>query len=80
MDAENLVRMANRIADFFAAMPDPDEAVDGVATHLRRFWEPRMRAELLAHLDAGGAGLHPLVAQALQRHRAALQPAPLTRS
>jgi formate dehydrogenase subunit delta len=75
MDTGNLVRMANRIGDFFEAMPDANEAHDGVANHLKRFWEPRMRAELLRHLDAtGGAGLKPLVCEALHKHRAALAP------
>ncbi|MCS7101817.1 MAG: formate dehydrogenase subunit delta [Burkholderiaceae bacterium] len=76
MDVDNLVRMANRIADFFAALPDREEARDGVATHLQRFWEPRMRAALLRHRDAGGAGLAPLVVEAIDKHRAALAPAP----
>lgn len=76
MDIDNLVRMANRIGDFFDALPDADEAREGVANHLKRFWEPRMRAELLRHLDAtGGAGLKPIVVEALQKHRAALAPA-----
>jgi formate dehydrogenase subunit delta len=76
MDIDNLVRMANRIGDFFAALPDADEARDGVANHLKRFWEPRMRAAILRHLDAtGGAGLKPIVVEALRKHRAALAPA-----
>jgi formate dehydrogenase subunit delta len=67
MDIENLVHMANRIAEFFEAMPDTDEARDGVAQHLQRYWEPRMRRELAAHVDAtGGTGLRPLVLRALR--------------
>ncbi len=76
MDPENLVRMANRIGEFFAALPDHAEACDGVATHLRRYWEPRMRRQLLAQLDRGEAqGLTGLVREALERHRALLEPA-----
>ena len=76
MDTDNLVRMANRIGEFFAAMPDHQEAVDGIVTHLRKFWEPRMRRELLQHVDeAGTAGLHPLVAEAVQAGRETLRPA-----
>ena len=52
MDVDNLVRMANRIGEFFAAMPDREEAKDGIAQHLRRFWEPRMRRILYAPLDS----------------------------
>ncbi len=70
MDIDNLIHMANRIGEFFQAMPDHDEAVDGVTQHLRKFWEPRMRRELLAHLDrAGGSGVHPLVVDAATQLR-----------
>jgi formate dehydrogenase subunit delta len=76
MDIRHLLHMANQIGAFFEAMSDRDEALREVATHLRKFWEPRMRAELLAHLDAtGGDGLSPLVRDAVQAHRAALAPA-----
>jgi len=70
MHTEVLVRMANQIGDFFQAMPDRQEALEGVAMHLKKFWEPRMRRELLAHVDAeSNAGLHALVAEAIDRHR-----------
>ncbi|HBI83864.1 MAG TPA: formate dehydrogenase, partial [Alcaligenaceae bacterium] len=46
MDTGNLVRMANRIGDFFEAMPDRDRALHDAIEHLRKFWEPRMRQEL----------------------------------
>ena len=75
MDADHLVQMANRIATFFDAMPDREDAVEGVAQHIRKFWAPRMRRELLAHLHRqGDAGLHPLLARALHRREAALTP------
>ena len=70
MDTDNLVRMANRIGQFFAAMPDRAEALQGIAQHIQRFWERRMRAALLTHLDAGhGEGLDPIVLEALRLHR-----------
>ncbi len=68
MDTHKLIHMANRIAEFFDAMPEHAEAVEGVATHLRKFWEPRMRAELQRAVQAGeAAGLHALVHEALGR-------------
>ncbi|WP_028997624.1 formate dehydrogenase subunit delta [Azohydromonas australica] len=74
MDVHNLVHMANRIGDFFQAMPDREEAIDGIAQHLHKFWEPRMRRLMLEHVDqTGTAALHPLVAQALERRREALR-------
>ena len=73
MHIESLVRMANRIGDLPAAMPDHDEALEGIATHPKKFWEPRKRRERLAHIDASqSAGLHSLVAEAITRHRAVL--------
>lgn len=75
MQHDKLVHMANRIGEFFAAMPEHDEAVDDIASHLQKFWEPRMRRGLLAHLDEGGEGLLPLVREAIERHRAELAPA-----
>ena len=34
------VKMANQIADFFGAMPDRAEALEGIAQHIRKFWVP----------------------------------------
>ncbi|CAD7042487.1 formate dehydrogenase [Pseudorhizobium endolithicum] len=60
---EKLVRMANQIATFFLSQSE-DVRAEGVATHINKFWEPRMRRHLFEHLDAGGEGLLPLVIQA----------------
>jgi len=57
---EQLVKMANDIAAFFRSEPDHAAAVAGVAAHIRRYWEPRMRRHIHAHLAAGGAGLDVL--------------------
>ncbi len=59
MDIARLVYMANQIADFFKAYPE-EEAIAGVENHIRQFWDPRMRAQLIKHLEAGGAGLDPV--------------------
>jgi formate dehydrogenase subunit delta len=67
MNADSLVRMANDIAAFFASEPDRALAVDAVATHLRRYWAPRMRRQIRAHLDAGGAGLVDLARDAVAK-------------
>ncbi len=70
METQNLVRMANRIGQFFEATPQHHEAIDGVATHIRRFWEPRMRRDLLAWVDGHGVtDLHPLVAEVVSQQR-----------
>ncbi|ANM12542.1 MULTISPECIES: formate dehydrogenase subunit delta [unclassified Rhizobium] len=58
-----LVYMANQIATFFKSQP-ADEAVQGVATHINKFWEPRMRRQLFEILEKEENGLDALVLQA----------------
>lgn len=58
-----LVYMANQIATFFKSQPE-SEAVQGVATHINKFWEPRMRRQLFEILDNDNNGLDTLVIQA----------------
>jgi formate dehydrogenase subunit delta len=62
--ADKLVLMANQIGRFFAHQ-GPDRAAEAIADHLRKFWDPRMRAALRAHLAQGGAGLDPAASRAL---------------
>ena len=69
MHIESLVKMANQIGTFFEAMPDRAEALAEMAQHIKRFWEPRMRRELLAHADNGGEGLNQMAFEAIRRHR-----------
>ena len=66
MDVERLVAMANDIAAFFDAEPDKAVAAEGVRFHLTRFWDPRMRREIVAHVGAGGAGLSPTARAAVE--------------
>ena len=76
MNAHKLITMANQIAAYFQSEPDRTAAVAGTAGHIKKFWEPRMRRELLAHFDAhGGEGMHELVVAALTDRRAELEPA-----
>ncbi|MBP8285324.1 MAG: formate dehydrogenase subunit delta [Rhodoferax sp.] len=70
---DNLVRMANQIGLFFESMPERAEALEGIALHLKKFWDPRMRRALLARLDATAEhGLSDIVLAALQAHRGLL--------
>ena len=68
MQIEKLVYMANQIGKYFAAQGE-EAAILGIADHLKKFWDPRMRAQILAHADAGGAGLEPNVAAAVAKLR-----------
>jgi formate dehydrogenase subunit delta len=69
MSPERLVYMANQIGKFFASQ-GPDEAVVGTLDHLQKFWDPRMRAGIVAYVEAGGEGLEPNVRQAVEKLRA----------
>ena len=57
---EKLVRMANQIATFFLSQPE-DVRIEGVATHINKFWEPRMRRRFFEMVDAGAGDFLPLV-------------------
>ncbi len=73
MDIHNLVKMANQIGAFFESMPDREQAKADIATHLKKFWEPRMRRTILQKMDGGEAeGLNPMVREAIDAHRGML--------
>lgn len=66
MSPDKMVHMANQIATFFKSQPRED-AVERVATHLRDFWDPRMRDQLRAYVADGGKGLDAIVIGAAQK-------------
>ena len=75
MDTHHLVKMANNIADFFSTEEDKSKAEKSIADHLKSFWDPRMRREILRHVDEhGGAGLEEIVLNSLRAHRQELTP------
>lgn len=61
-----MVHNANQIALFFASYPR-EEAIVGVAGHLRLFWVPRMRRQIIDYVAAGGEGLHEIAVEAVKR-------------
>ena len=63
MDLERLTYMANQIARNLAPQGEA-LAVDLTLDHIRSFWDPRMKAAIMA---GGGAGLEPIAAAALAR-------------
>ncbi len=67
MHIENLVKMANDIGNFFQAEPDKTQAVHGMVDHLRKFWDPRMRQQIIDHNRAGGVGLSDLAKEAVRQ-------------
>lgn len=68
MSPDKLIYMANQIATFFTSQPEA-ERVDRVASHLKDFWDPRMRAQLFEIVDRKTAGIDPLVLAAVAQLR-----------
>lgn len=66
MESNRMIHRANQIALFFAAYPH-DEAVAGVTDHLKKFWERRMREQIVEYVAKGGGGLHELALEAVKR-------------
>ncbi len=66
---EKLVRMANQIGDFYAAMPEK-EGTDGVASHLRLYWTPKMIHEIVDFAGRDGPGLNPIARRAIESLKA----------
>jgi len=60
--------MANQIGKFFASQGH-EKSVEAIADHLKKFWDPRMRAAILTDLDAGRANLDPTVREAVGQLR-----------
>ncbi|MGV1015404.1 MAG: formate dehydrogenase subunit delta [Methyloceanibacter sp.] len=69
MSPDRLVYMANQIGKFFEAQK-ADEVIPGIANHIKKFWDPRMRQAIFVYLDQGGEGLDSPVREALERLKA----------
>jgi formate dehydrogenase subunit delta len=70
---EHLVAMANDIGDYFR-IQGRDEAIAGIANHIKRYWTPRMRQKLNAYLAQGHGGLDELPRAAVDRLNAQAPP------
>jgi formate dehydrogenase subunit delta len=57
MNAHHLVKMINEISAFWEGEAGAENAPKSVATHLQRYWDPRMRRQIVAHYRAGAGGL-----------------------
>jgi formate dehydrogenase subunit delta len=64
---EHLTQMANDIGAFFHAEPRREDAVAGIAGHIKKFWTPRMRQKIVEHLRRGGEGLEELPREAVRK-------------
>jgi len=65
MDIHRLIKMANEIGAFFESAADRADAVKSIATHLRNFWDPRMRTQLIEYARHADGELKDLVKEAV---------------
>jgi formate dehydrogenase subunit delta len=76
MNIDLLVKMVNEISAYFASEPDAEQAAKDVAGHLKRYWEPRMRRQIIMYYnERQGAGLSELALHGV-RLLAAAEPSP----
>ena len=67
MKVEPLIKMANQIAAFFEGEAGPEGGARLVATHFNRYWEKRMREEIIAYYRrTGGEGLDEVALKAVE--------------
>jgi formate dehydrogenase subunit delta len=77
MNIDLLIKMTNEIGAFFAGTTDQEQAARDVANHLKRYWDPRMRTQMLKYYEERqGAGLTELAKNAVAlMHAASKAPA-----
>jgi len=69
----HLIAMANDIGNYFRAQ-GRDEAIAGIANHIKRYWTPRMRQKLNAYLAQGHGELDELPRAAIESLNAQTSP------
>lgn len=68
MNGIQLVRMVNDISNFFSSEKDVEVAAAGVVGHIGKFWNPRMRKQLIEHSKkSDGEGLSELSLMVVNR-------------
>ena len=66
MNIDLLIKMTNQITSFWEGELGEEAAAAEVATHLRRYWEPRMRAQMLTYYaERQGSGLNDIAKSAM---------------
>ena len=59
MSPDKMRYQANQIATFFASQPEAEQ-VEGVADHINKFWDPRMKRRLFDLVDSEADDLEPV--------------------
>jgi formate dehydrogenase subunit delta len=70
MDIQRLVKMLNEIAVFFDGAAGAEQAPQEIATHLKKYWDPRMRQQIIEHCRHGAVGLSNVARAAVQQLQA----------
>jgi formate dehydrogenase subunit delta len=66
MNIDLLIKMTNQITSFWEGETGEEAAAVEVATHLRRYWEPRMRAQMITYWEERqGSGLNDVAKKAV---------------
>jgi len=63
---EKLERMANQIGEYFAPLPAA-EGAEGVASHLKKFWAPKMIGELIERAKSPDCALNDVARRGVER-------------
>lgn len=74
-----LIYMANQIGRNFAALGH-DEAVVATNDHIVKFWDPRMKSQIVALAAETPERFEPIAAAAVARLGAGVEPPPQTRA
>jgi formate dehydrogenase subunit delta len=64
---EQIVKMANDIGRFYRGEPAREDAIAGIANHIKRYWAKRMRDKLVAQAQRPDSGLEELPLAAARR-------------
>lgn len=66
MRAQYIIKQANQIASFYESMPDAAQSLRDFVTHVTKFWDPRMRQDLINVMQGPeSATAHEMVRQAV---------------
>ncbi len=74
-----LIYMANQIGRNFAALGH-DNAVAATLDHIVKFWDPRMKTQIIALAASEAASFESIAALAVAQLKAGIDPPPQTRA
>ncbi len=69
VQASKLVRMAQQIADNNNFTPDVDVVAAKVAEHIQKYWDPRMKQQIIDYANSDEAQVTQVVARAISQIR-----------